>query len=427
MGELVIIDYRDERLPELLKRPYSIAEYLEKVAPIVKDVASRGLEALKEYSRRFDGVEPKYVVMDADEAWSLVKSIEPRVLTALRRAIEAVEAFNRMLYEEIVSRPSSFEWKGIHYTPVSRPLRSVGAYVPGGQHPYPSTAIMTVVPARVAGVERIVVATPPVREGELAGLPNPLVAAAAVLAGADEILVAGGAQAIAALAYGIPRVLEPVDKIVGPGSPYVEAAKLLVVDKVGIDMVAGPSEIAVIADGKADPKRVALEMLSQLEHGPLSTALLVTNSAWLVDIVSQLLEKHVKAENMGRAIIVRVDSIERGVRIIDDFAPEHLYIEAEDGAKIARMVKNAGLVSVRMPTALTDYAAGPSHVLPTSGYARIRGGLTPLDFIKYSVIVAGVPSPRLAEAALALAEAEDFRWHAEALRYLLLEIGERLG
>ena len=424
MGELIVVDYRDERLPRLLQRPYNIAEYVEKVAPIVRDVASRGLEALKEYSRRFDGVEPKYVVMDADEAWPLAKNVEPRVLTALRRAIEAVEAFNRMLYEELASKPSSFEWKGVRYTPLSRPLRSIGAYVPGGQHPYPSTAVMTVVPARVAGVERIVVATPPVREGELAGLPNPLVVAAALLAGADEILVAGGAQAIAALAYGIPEVLEPVDKIVGPGGPYVEAAKLLVVDRVGIDMVAGPSEVAVLADGKADPKRVALEMLSQLEHGPLSMALLVTNSTWLVDVVKQLIEKHVEAENMGRAVIVRVDTLERGLKIIDDFAPEHLYIEAENGEKLAKRVKNAGLVSVATPTALTDYAAGPSHVLPTGGYARIRGGLTPLDFLRYSVVVAGRPDPRLVNAALALAEAEGFRWHAEALRYLLLGLTE---
>ncbi len=416
MGSIVVLDYRDPRLQEELRRPYSIEEYVEKVAPIVRDVASRGLEALREYSRRFDGVEPKFVVIDAMEAWDLAKRVEPRILDALRKAAEALYAFHSRLLEEY-SGSIAFARLELGYRVSTRPVRSVGAYVPGGQHPYPSSALMTVVPAKVAGVERVVVATPPVREGELAGLPNPLVAAAAVIAGADEILVAGGAQAVAALAYGLRDVLEPVDKIVGPGSPYVEAAKLLVSHRVGIDMVAGPSEVAVIADGNANPKRVALEMLAQLEHGPLSMALLATNSPWVAEAVSMLLEKHVQAENMGKAVIVRVDSIDRAVKIVEDFAPEHLYIDAEGAERIAARIRNAGLVSVRVPIAFTDYAAGPSHVLPTGGYARIRGGLTPLDFLKVNTVVTGrVLHPSLVEAAIALAEAEGFKWHAESLR-----------
>ncbi len=416
MGSIVVLDYRDPRLQEELRRPYSIEEYVEKVVPIVRDVANRGLEALREYSRRFDGVEPKFVVIDAMEAWDLAKRVEPRILDALRKAADALYAFHSRLLEEY-SVTLAFTRLELGYRVSTRPVKSVGAYVPGGQHPYPSSALMTVVPAKVAGVERVVVATPPVKEGELAGLPNPLVAAAAVIAGADEILVAGGAQAIAALAYGLRDVLEPVDKIVGPGSPYVEAAKLLVSHRVGIDMVAGPSEIAVIADGNANPKRVALEMLAQLEHGPLSTALLTTNSPWVAEAVAMLLEKHVQAENMGKAVIVRVDTIDRAVKIVEEFAPEHLYIDAEGAERIASRVRNAGLVSVRVPIAFTDYAAGPSHVLPTGGYARIRGGLTPLDFLKVNTVVTGrVLHPSLVEAAIALAEAEGFKWHAESLR-----------
>ncbi|AEM39305.1 histidinol dehydrogenase [Pyrolobus fumarii 1A] len=420
MGELVVTSFDDPRLPELLRRPYNIEEYVEKVRPIVRDVAEKGLEALREYSRKFDKVEPKFVVIDALEAWEIVKKVEARILDALKRAIDAVYAFHMRLYEELLSTPRSFARMGITFKPLIRPLQSVGAYVPGGEHPYPSSAVMTVVPARVAGVERIVVATPPMREGDNAGLPNPLAVAAAVLAGATEILVAGGAQAIAALAYGLKGVLEPVDKIVGPGSPYVEAAKLLVSHRVGIDMVAGPSEVAVIADGKADARSIALEMLSQLEHGPFSTALLVTNSPWLVEAVQLLLEKHVKSENMGRAIIVKVDTLEKGVKIVEKFAPEHLYIEADGAEKLAARIRNAGIVSIGIPTALTDYSAGPSHVLPTGGYARVRGGLTPLDFVKVSVVVSGrLVHPQLVEAAIALAEAEGFKWHAESLRYWL--------
>ncbi len=421
MGSLVVLDYRDPRLAEHLKRPYTIEEYVEKVAPIVRDVATRGLDALREYSKKFDGVEPKFVVMDAMEAWELAKKVEPRILEALRRAADAIYAFNSKLYHEFVST-SSFVRSGLGFRVSLSPVKSVGAYVPGGQHPYPSSALMTVIPARVAGVERVVVATPPVREGELAGMPNPLVAAAAVIAGADEILVAGGAQAVAALAYGIRDVLEPVDKIVGPGSPYVEAAKLLVSHRVGIDMVAGPSEVAVLADGNANPKRLALEMLAQLEHGPLSMALLVTNSPWIAEAVSMLIEKHVKAENMGKAVIVRVDTLERGLRIIEEFAPEHLYIDAQGAERLAARVKNAGIVSIRVPIALNDYSAGPSHVLPTGGYARVRGGLTPLDFLKTGIVVSGrVAHPALVEAAIALAEAEGFKWHAESLRAWLTE------
>ena len=419
MGEVIVTRFDDPNLPKLLERPYRIEEYVEKVAPIVRDVAEKGLEALKEYSRRFDGVEPKFIVLESMEAWSLVKKVESRVLESLRKAVENLYAFHSRLLEEYTGA-SAFSRMGVEYRTSIEPLRSIGAYVPGGQHPYPSSALMTVIPAKVAGVERVVVATPPMREGEEAGLPNPLVVAAAVLAGAAEILVAGGAQAIAALAYGLRSILEPVDKIVGPGSPYVEAAKLLVSHRVGIDMIAGPSEVAVIADGKADIKAVVYELLSQLEHGPLSIGVLVTNSPWVAEAAKMMLEKHIKAENMGRAVIIEVDSLERAVRIVEEFAPEHLYIDAENAWEIARRVRNAGLISIRVPTAFTDYAAGPSHVLPTGGYARIRGGLTPLDFLKIKTVVAARrPHPMLVEAAAALAEAEGFKWHADALRYWL--------
>ena len=422
MGEVIVTRFDDPKLPKLLERPYRIEDYVEKVAPIVRGVAEKGLEALREYSKKFDGVEPKFVVLESMEAWSLVKKVEARVLESLRKAAENLYAFHSRLLEEYMAA-RKFARMGLEYQVTLEPLRSVGAYVPGGQHPYPSSALMTVIPAKVAGVERVVVATPPVREGEDAGLPNPVVVAAAVLAGADEILVAGGAQAVAALAYGLRGVLEPVDKIVGPGSPYVEAAKLLVSHRVGIDMVAGPSEVAVIADGNADIKAVVYELLSQLEHGPLSTGLLVTNSPWVAEAAKMMLEKYIKAENMGRAVIVEVDTLERGIRIVEEFAPEHLYIDAENAESIAKRVRNAGLISIRVPTAFTDYAAGPSHVLPTGGYARVRGGLTPLDFLKLKTVVAGTrPHPLLIEAAAALAEAEGFKWHADALRYWLSKI-----
>ncbi len=357
----------------------------EVVAEVLAAVKADGDAAVRAYTARFDG-------WDGD-TWEVPASVLADALHALapdvRDAFEQAAAQVRWFHER--ARPPDWEDErdGARMGVRHRPIRRVGVYVPGGRAAYTSTVLMTVVPARVAGVDEVVLATPPGPEG----MPNPAILAAAALVGVDRVVRIGGAQAIAAMAYGTEQIA-PVDKIVGPGNAYVAEAKLQVAaeGRVGIDAFAGVTEVMLIADDTADPRLVATSLIAQAEHDPLVTSILVTPSAALADAVEPLVAEEVGAtphrERVTKALegqgaIVLVDDLAHAVRVADAFAPEHLEIQTAAPRRLAEQVRAAGtvFVGVQTPTALGDYCAGPNHTLPTGGTARFTGGLSTSDFL----------------------------------------------
>jgi len=372
-------------------------EAIATVAPIVADVRERGDAALHEWTERLDGARP--AGLRVTRAQLDAASVDEDVLEALRRMIAAVRSFT----EAQRPRDTSVEAApGIVSERRWLPVEAVGCCVPSGRSPLPSSLVMTAVPALVAGVERVVVVT-----------PNPVEATLVVARelGLDEIYAIGGAQAVAALAYGtatIPRV----DRIVGPGNAYVTAAKLLVSPAVGIDLPAGPSEVLVIADGSARPGRVAADLLAQAEHGDESESLLLTTDAALLDAVAPLLTG---APNVRVELVESLgDAIERA----NAYAPEHLELHVADPEPLVALVRNAGAVFVGCSSVLGDYAAGATHVLPTSGLARSLGGLgveaflKPVQFVRATV----EGERRAAEVVGPLARVEGLPRHAAAVR-----------
>ena len=404
------------------ERGLGLWEYLERVRPVVEDIRRRGYEAVREYSVRFDGFDPVDPVLGRGVMREAFDSIGERERWALETVARAVRRFHSSI------RPPETWVPGARL--VWSPVERVGAYAPGGMHPYPSTVIHTVAPARAAGVSRVAVATPPCRGGGgCGGFPvNPVTLAAAYAAGADVVYSIGGAQAVAAMAFGAGPV-EPVDKIVGPGNPYVQAAKLLVSSVVGIDMVAGPTELAVVADSSADPEEVALDMAAEAEHGPLSVAVLFTDSRSLGEAVAERLER-LASGDMGRLAVVVTSGFGEALRLADEFAAEHLvaYVSEGNRARLLERPPRAGILSLGVPPALLDYGFGPSHVLPTGGAARWRGGLGFPDYSRLVAVVEGEPplDGEAWEASLLLARLEGFRFHAESLR-ARIESGGRGG
>lgn len=329
-------------------------EAITTVAPIVADVRARGDVALCEWTARFDGDRPDGIRVSAGAI--ATARVDDDVLDALRRMIAAVRAFS----EAQLPRDTRVEAApGIVSERRWLPVGAVGCCVPSGRAPLPSSLVMTAVPAQVAGVERVVVVT-----------PNPVDAILVVARELelDEIYAVGGAQAVAALAYGTATIA-PVDRIVGPGNAYVTAAKLLVSSRVGIDLPAGPSEVVVIADGSTSPERVAADLLAQAEHGDDSDALLLTTDEALLTAVSALVTG---ADNVSLEL---VESLADAARRANDYAPEHLELHVADPVALAALVRNAGAVFLGCSSILGDYAAGATHVLPTAGLARSMGGL----------------------------------------------------
>ncbi len=368
---------------------------LAAVAPIVADVRARGDAALHEWTERFDGPRPEGVRVEA--ARIAAAEVDADVLESLRRMIAAVRAFNE------AQRPADTSVEAAPGIVTERrwvPLDAVGLCVPSGRVPLPSSLVMTAVPALVAGVRRLVVVT-----------PNPADATLVVARelGIEEVYAVGGAQAVAALAYGTGTI-EPVDAIVGPGSAYVTAAKLLVSSRVRIDLPAGPSEVVVIADDTADASRVAADLLAQAEHGPDSEAILFTDSAAIACAVGELVEGYanVRAE--------RVASIETAVERAEDYAPEHLELHVAEPGPIVSRIRNAGSVFVGCSSVVGDYAAGATHVLPTGGLARSTGGLGIEAFLKPLQVVTATAdgARRAAEVIVPLARVEGLPLHAAA-------------
>jgi histidinol dehydrogenase len=363
-----------------------------KVKAIISHVVKNGDAALLALTEQFDEarLEAKDLQVTASEVKNAYNEVSQKQIDALRFMKNKVSAFEQFVLKQAGFKTSS---EGITVQNVLRPVESVGCYVPGGQAAYPSTLMMTAVPAKATGVLRIVVCSPPNAEGKV----NPLVLVAADVCGVDEVYKVGGAQAIAALAYGT-ETIRPVKKIVGPGSKYVTMAKILVSKDVAIDMPAGPSEVLVLADETANARLIALDMISQAEHGADSVAGLVTTSDKLAEEVQGWLAKTAASAERGEIVakalekygfIITCDGMDEAVELANVFAPEHVEIMMSNAGKIAEKITSAGLILVGSysPVALSDYASGTNHVLPTGGFGHAFSGLSALDFTRRVSIV----------------------------------------
>ncbi len=402
---------------------------LHQVRPVVEDVRDRGAVAALDYSEKFDGVRPDRVRVPRAELDRALDELDPAVRSALVVAIERTRTVHQDqrrtdTVTEVVPGGTVTE----RWVPVER----VGLYVPGGNAVYPSSVVMNVVPAQAAGVESLVVASPP--QANFGGLPHPTILAAAALLDVDEVWAVGGAQAVALLSYGGTDTdsaeLAPVDMITGPGNIYVTAAKRLCRAVVGIDAEAGPTEIAILADHTADPVHVAADMISQAEHDVMAASVLVTTSADLVDAVDAAvdaqLERTKHRERVRTALsgsqsgIVLVDDVDQGLQVVNAYAAEHLEIQTENASAVAARVRAAGAIFVGpwAPVSLGDYCAGSNHVLPTAGCARHSSGLSVQTFLR-GIHVVEYTREALEDVAghvITLATAEDLPAHGEAVR-----------
>jgi histidinol dehydrogenase len=391
------------------------------VRAIVADVAARGDAALQDYTRQFDhfDLERTGLRVTAEEIAAALAACARHTLDALAFARERIEAYHRR------QRPQDDRFTdalGVELGARWTAIEAVGLYVPGGTAAYPSSVLMNAVPAKVAGVPRLVMVVP-----APGGALSPLVLAAAKIAGVDEIYRVGGAQAIAALAYGTATIA-PVAKIVGPGNAYVAAAKRVVFGKVGIDMIAGPSEVLILADGSGNADWIAADLLAQAEHDASAQAILITNDEGLAGAVEHAVERQVARlprekvagaswRDFGAIFLVR--SLEEAVPLIDAIAPEHLEIAAADAERLAGRIRNAGAIFIgaHTPEAIGDYVAGSNHVLPTARSARFASGLGVLDFMKRTSILKCGPEQlrALADAAITLGNAEGLDAHARSV------------
>ncbi|UQB70904.1 histidinol dehydrogenase [Rhodococcus ruber] len=402
---------------------------LHQVRPVVEDVRDRGAVAALDYSEKFDGVRPDRVRVPRAELDRALDELDPAVRSALVVAIERTRTVHQDqrrtdTVTEVVPGGTVTE----RWVPVER----VGLYVPGGNAVYPSSVVMNVVPAQAAGVESLVVASPP--QANFGGLPHPTILAAAALLDVDEVWAVGGAQAVALLSYGGTDTegaeLAPVDMITGPGNIYVTAAKRLCRAVVGIDAEAGPTEIAILADHTADPVHVAADMISQAEHDVMAASVLVTTSADLADAVADAvdaqLERTKHRERVRTALsgsqsgIVLVDDVDQGLQVVNAYAAEHLEIQTENASAVAARVRAAGAIFVGpwAPVSLGDYCAGSNHVLPTAGCARHQSGLSVQTFLR-GIHVVEYTREALEDVAghvITLATAEDLPAHGEAVR-----------
>ncbi|MDZ7884483.1 MAG: histidinol dehydrogenase [Mycobacterium sp.] len=410
-----------------------------KVRPIVDDIAARGAIAALEYGENFDGVRPATVRVPTAKLQAALSELDADVRAALEVAIDRtriVHADQRRTDTTTTLAP------GATVTERWVPMERVGLYVPGGNAVYPSSVVMNVVPAQTAGVESLVIASPP--QAQFGGLPHPTILAAAALLGVDEVWAVGGAQAVALLAYGGTDTdgagasgatghgseLAPVDMITGPGNIYVTAAKRICRSQVGIDAEAGPTEIAILADHTADPRHIAADLISQAEHDEMAASVLVTDSVALADAsdreVAAQLETTVHRERVTAALtgrqsaIVLVDDVAAGVRVVNAYAAEHLEIQTEDAAAVAGKIRSAGAIFVGAwsPVSLGDYCAGSNHVLPTAGCARHSSGLSVQTFLR-GIHVVEYDEAALKDVAghvITLSKAENLPAHGEAVR-----------
>ncbi|CAJ1229071.1 histidinol dehydrogenase [Lactiplantibacillus xiangfangensis] len=389
------------------------------VRDIITDVIQNGDAALRQYEAKFDGVAPKQFKLDAAVIDDAYANLDPDVKAALQLAKRNITSFHE---KEKATGFIDAEQPGVLRGQKLLPLKRVGLYVPGGTAAYPSTLLMSALPAKIAGVEQVIMVTPPQKDGI-----NPAVLAAAKLAGVDAIYQVGGAQAIAALAYGTESI-PAVDKIIGPGNIYVATAKKQVFGQVAIDMVAGPSEIGIIADDSADPRQLAADLLSQAEHDRRARPILITDSQKLAQAVSDNVTSQLKVlprtEIATQAVdekgfIAVVDQVEDMFDLMNTVAPEHLEIQLRDPTQYLNLIRNAGSVFLGKYASepLGDYVAGPNHILPTSGTARFSSPLGVYDFVKRTSFIQYTKDAlaREASAITTLARVEGLEGHARAI------------
>jgi histidinol dehydrogenase len=400
----------------------AIQELENNVKAIINQVKAEGDEALVEFAQKFDKAElnSRGLRVKPSEIKEAYTKTSPDQISALKFMKEKVSAFQKQLLVQTDIKTSN---DGISVQTVLRPIESVGCYVPGGQAAYPSTLIMTAIPAKVAGVPRVVVCSP----SDVKGKVNPLVLVAADICGVDEVYKVGGAQAIAALTYGT-KTIKPVRKIVGPGSKYVTTAKVLVSTDVAIDMPAGPSEVLVLADESADARLIAYDMISQAEHGGDSVAGLITTSETLAMAVSENLAKLAdsteRSEKISESLskygfIIVCGDIEEMVNLSNQFAPEHLEVLTAKPKELAEKL-TAGLILLGpySPVALSDYGSGTNHVLPTGGFAQSFSGLSAFDFMRrVSIVESGRTGlDRVKDSIKVMTEAENLPNHSKAIQ-----------
>lgn len=415
------------------KAEYALIENLKKrsgetdqkivdiVSTILKEVKENGDEAVREYTVRFDGIAPKKTVIEKDELQQYLDMVDDDFKTAIINAKNNIYDFHK--------RQAQQSWlttqeNGVIMGQRVRGLHRVGIYVPGGTAAYPSSVLMNAIPAKIAGVGEIIMVTPPGRDGS----PNPNIMAAAAVAGVDRVFMVGGAQAVAALAYGTEKIPK-VDKIVGPGNIFVATAKKLLYGTVDIDMVAGPSEILIVADRTADPAFLAADLMSQAEHDKMASAILLTTSADLAKSTVHEIEKQIKhlerqaiieesLENYGEIIVC--EDLEQAVKFANELAPEHLELCISEPLKYIGKIDNAGSVFLGnwSPEPLGDYYAGPNHVLPTSGTARFFSPLGVDSFIKKSSFIyyTSAELRRAKDDIIKLAETEGLTAHANSIK-----------
>ena len=404
-------------LKRKLEETFGTADPEQAVKTIISEVRNGGDAAIIELTVKIDGVKLTALEVPKNEISSAYRKIDDEVISALRLAAERIGAFHTAqrdnIWRELTTKDAG---------QLIRPLERVGIYVPGGTASYPSTVLMTAVPARVAGVKEIVLATPPGKDGTV----PPATLVAADIAGVERVFRIGGAQAIAALAYGTESVPK-VDKICGPGNIFVVLAKKLVFGAVDIDGLQGPSEVMIVADDTANPEYCAADLLAQAEHDPLASAILITTSRTLAEEVDRELKKQITGlsrqsvidESLNRGVIALVDSLDEAIELANLYAPEHLSLMIKDAEACLKKVVNAGCVLIgdAATVVLGDYVAGPSHVLPTGGTARFSSPLNITDFIKFvnTININKAGLKKLGKAAALLARAEGLDAHARAV------------
>ncbi len=418
--ELVLLGETDKK--RLLERSKINSEnIINTVSDIVHNVKKNGDESLNFYTEKFDGVKLDELKVSRDEIAKGHQNVERNVLDSLKKAADNIKKFHQLQIPE--------EWfhevdEGITAGQIVRPLEMVGCYIPGGRAIYPSSVLMTIIPAKIAGVGKIICCTPPMPDGSV----NDVVLAAADIAGAHEIYKVGGAQAIAAMAYGT-ETIPKVDKIVGPGNIFVTAAKKLVYGDVDIDFPAGPSEVLIIADKSADAEFIAYDMMAQAEHDPDAASVLVSTSKELAQEVYMKISAIIKYMERSKIIeeslqkygkIIIADSIDDAVEFSNEYAPEHLIIMTEDPEEVLKDIKNAGSIFLGelTPVAAGDYGSGTNHVLPTSKNARMYSGLSTESFLKKPTVqrLSKEGVQNLKDIVVTLAEYEGLYAHAESFK-----------
>lgn len=414
-----IMKYGEVSPEEIFARGTAATDVSGIVRDIIDNVKENGDKALYEYCEKFDKAKLSSLEVTKEEIDEAFSAVEPQFIDILKEAAENIRAFHKQQIRQ------SFILNGDGYVTGQKitPIEKVGLYVPGGTAAYPSTVLMDSIPAKIAGCEEICITTPPSADGKV----NPAILAAAKIAGVDRIFKIGGAQAVAALAYGTETVPK-VDKIVGPGNAFVAEAKRQVFGLVSIDMIAGPSEILVIADGKSNPKFVAADLLSQAEHDKMASAVLVTDSGELAGLVSAELERQIpllpraeiariSIDNNGKIIVA--DNLFDVIEVANEIAPEHLELSVDNPFDYLDKIKNAGSIFMGRycPEALGDYFAGPNHTLPTSGTARFSSPLSVDDFVKKSQYTYYTKDAlqKSAESVAFFAEKEGLSAHARSV------------